>query len=156
MNSAAELIASIPAEVSARDGLVFIAQALDDAKTATDEILARYTGSTLPPPPWPQHAELRTAIDALDGGRLLLNKAIEAGYGDKTEPKAGPLGTRLSNGIRALYREVGEMQQRMKGVKLEDVPRLALDAAKKAAGTSIGSWVFIAGLFYVLSNLDDA
>jgi hypothetical protein len=155
MNSAAELIASIPAQVTARDGLVFIGQALADAKAATDEILSRYTGSTLPPPPWPQHAELRTAIDALDGGRLLLNKAIEAGYGDKAEPKAGPLGTRLSNGIRALYREVGVMQQRMKGVAVADLPGLAFDAVKKVATTSIGGWAVALGLLWLLHNAED-
>jgi len=152
MNSAAELIASIPAEVSARDGLVFIGQALADAKDATDEILSRYTGSTLPPPPWPQHAELRTAIDALDGGRLLLNQAITAGYGDKKEPKSGPLGLRLSNGIRALYREIGVMQQRMKGVDVADLPGLAFDAAKKVAATSVGGWLVAAALLWWLHS----
>jgi hypothetical protein len=152
VNSAAELIASIPAEVTARDGLVFIGQALADATTATNEILSRYTGSTLPPPPWPQHKELQQAIDALDGGRLLLNQAIAAGYGDKKEPKAGPLGTRLSNGIRALYREIGVMQQRMKGVDVADIPGLAFDAAKKVAATSIGGWLFAAALLWWLHN----
>lgn len=155
MHSVAEWMAQIPAEVSARDGLVFIQMALNDAKEATDQILQRYSGGTLPPPPWPQHPELVKAVEALQGGLLLLNQAIAAGYGDKKEPKGGPLALRLTNGGRALYREVARMQEAMKGIKIEDVPGLLANAAKKAAATPIGGWVTVGLLLVALSHLDD-
>ncbi len=155
MHSVAEWMAAIPAEVSARDGLLYIQMAIDDAKEATDQILAAYPGGTLPPPPWPQHPELVKAIEALEGGKLLLNQAIAAGYGDKKEPKGGPLATRLTNGGRALYREVARMQAAMKGIKVEDLPGLLANAAKKAAATPVGGWVTVCLLLWGLSQLDD-
>lgn len=152
MHSLAEWMAEIPPEVTARDGLVMIKQALDDAAEATDQIRARYTG-TVPPPPWPQHPELERAIAALEGGRLLLNQAIEAGYGDRKEPKTGPLATRLTNGGRALYREVDRMQKAMAGIKVEDIPGMIANAAKRAAGTSIGGLFAVAAILWALDNL---
>lgn len=155
MNSAAEWIASIPEQLTPRESLVYIQQALDDAKAATDEILAKYSGGTLPPPPWPQHAELRTAIDALDGGRLLVNQAIHLGHGDTVFPKTDARAQRLINGGRALYREIAEMQRRMKGVKVEDVPRLVFDAAKKAAADKWGGVLFFAAVLWTINNFGD-
>lgn len=154
MNSAAEWVASIPDQLTPRESLLYIQQALNDAKTATDEILARYTGGTLPPPPWPQHAELRTAIDALDGGKLLVNQAIQLGHGDTAFPKADPRAQRLINGGRLLYREIAVMQQRMKGVRVEDIPGLALDAAKRAAGGKWTGVLVFAGFLWLLNNFD--
>ena len=160
MHSVAEWTAQIPAEPTPRDGLRLIQTALADAKEATDQILARYTGGTLPLPPWPQHPKLVEAIKALEGGVLLLNQAIATGYGDKAEPrtkdgKPGPLATRLINGGRALYREVAVMQKAMQGVKVEDIPQLLASAAKKAAATPIGGLATFALILWGLSQLDD-
>lgn len=155
MHSVAEWTAQIPDQVSPRDGLLLIQMALDDAKEATDRILARYTGGTLPPPPWPQHKELQQAIAALEGGQLLLQQAIAADYGDKKEPKTGPLATRLINGGRALYRELAVMEKAMQGIKVEQIPQLLANAAKKAASTPLGGLVTFGLILWGLSQLDE-
>jgi hypothetical protein len=131
MNSAAEWVASIPDELTAREALVYVQQALDDAKAAEQEIVDRYKGGTLPPPPWPKHPQLQAAIDQMEGGRLLLNQAINLNHGDdkvkKTDTRiAAPL---LKAG-RNLYREIGVMQNNLKGVDAKDLPALAMKAAR--------------------------
>lgn len=154
IQSYTEWSATIPDEISARDGLVLIAGALEDAKQATAEVVARYTGGTLPPPPWPQHALLQQAIAALEGGAKLLQQAIAMGYGDRKETRSGPLATRLQNGGRALYRELDVMRKNHEGVKLQDLPGLAARLALKAAAPQLGGLLTFAAVMWVLHNLE--
>jgi hypothetical protein len=156
IQSYTEWSATIPDQVDARAGQVLIAEALADAKQATDDVIARYSGGTLPPPPWPQHALLQQAIAALEGGAKLLHQAIDMGYGDRKEPKSGPLGTRLQNGGRALYREIDVMRKAHEGVKLEDLPGIAARLAMKAAAPKLGGLLTFAAVMWVLHNLEDA
>jgi hypothetical protein len=145
--------ASIPAELTARQALVFVEKALADAAAAEKEILGRYTG-TLPPPPWPKHPELQKAIDAMEGGRLMLNQAITLGFGDKKEKKDGPTGKRLLNGGRALYREVAVMQENLKGVSAAELPGIVANAAKRIAATQLGGLATIALVVWALHEFD--
>jgi len=155
MNSAAEWVASIPAQITARDALTFIDTALTDAKTATDEITARFSG-TLPPPPWPQHAELVKAVEALQGGRKMLTTIIESlGHGDVKRDKADPQVVRLLTAGKALYHEISVMQERMRGVKVEDLPGLAVAAAKRVAGTTLGGLLTFGLVLWALSEFSD-
>lgn len=156
MNSVAEWVAAIPDQVSARQALLLIDDALRDAKQATDEIVANYShkGGTLPPPPWPQHPELQQAIKALEGGQLLLQQAINLGRGDETSPKTGPLGIRLANGGQELYRQIAVMRERMQGVKVESLPGLAAELAKKAAETRWGGLAVVAAIIWAAHTFD--
>lgn len=152
-SSAAEWVASIPAELTAREALVYIQQALDDAKAATAAIVDKYTGGTLPPPPWPQQPLLVQAIDALEGGRKMLQDAIRMGYGDRKEPKSGPIGVRLLNGGRALYREIAIMQTADRE-GTTTAPAMVARAAAAAASTTLGGFATIAILLWVLHHED--
>lgn len=155
MNSAAEWVASIPAQLTARDALVFIDTALGDAKQAADEIAARFQGTVMPPP-WPMHAELQRAYGALEGGRKMLVTIIDQlGHGDTVRDKTDPQVVRLLNAGKILYREIAVMQEKMRGVKVEDVPRLVLDAAKRVAENKIGGWLFMVGLLWALREFGD-
>lgn len=154
MNSAAEWVASIPDQLTAREALVYIQQALDDAKAATDAIVNQYQGGTLPPPPWPQQPLLVQAVDALEGGRKMLQKAIEMGYGDRKEPKTGPIGVRLLNGGRALYREIAIMQKADREGKTT-APELVARAAAAAVATPWGGLLAFAGLLWVIHRYGD-
>ncbi len=154
MNSAAEWVASIPDQLTAREALVYIQQALDDAKAATDTIVAQYQGGTLPPPPWPQQPLLVQAVDAMEGGRKMLQQAIAMGYGDRKEPKSGPTGTRLLNGGRALYREIAIMQKADREGKTT-APELAARAAAAVVATPWGGLLAIGGLLWLLHHYGD-
>jgi hypothetical protein len=145
--------ASIPAELTARQALVFVEKALADAAAAEKEILGRYSG-TLPPPPWPKHPELEKAIDAMEGGRLMLNQAITLGFGDKKEKKDGPTGKRLLNGGRALYSEVAKMQENLKGISAAELPGMVISAAKKAAETQLGGLLTIGLVLWALHEFN--
>lgn len=151
MHSAAEWIATVPEQLTAREALPLIDVAIVDAKQAAEEIAARYHG-TLPPPPWPMHAELVKAIEALEGGKKLLAFVIGAGHGDKARGHSDPQVVRLLNGGRDLYAQVAEMQKRMQGVKVEDLPGLAATAVRKAAETKIGGVLFVWGLLWALKE----
>ncbi len=150
----AEWLASIPAQLSAREALPLIETALKDAKDATDEIVSRFSG-TLPPPPWPKHAELETAIKAMEGGRLLMQKAIEVGHGDTKQPKDGPNGKRLQNVGTSLYREIARMQDNMRGITAADIPGLVAKAAARVATTQWGGLLTIGLLLYALHELHE-
>jgi hypothetical protein len=161
MHTAAEWLAQLPAQISPRQGLVYIAQVLDDAKEATSAILAEYHGGTLPPPPWPQPPELQTAIAALEGGRSMLNTAIALGYGDKSEPQSGSHAARLINGGKAVYAGIAQMQRERREGKIDPAQVPAKAAAwaatklKDIAATQIGGWLVFAGVVWLLHNLDD-
>lgn len=162
MHTVTEWLAQLPAEITPRQGLLFIRQALDDAKEATAAIVAEYGNSgTLPPPPWPQPPELQQAIAALEGGQKMLNTAIGWGFGDKAEPQTGPHAVRLINGGKALYAAIAKMQQEHREGKID--PR---NAAGKAASWAahklidiaahpIGGVLTFAAVMWLLSNLDE-
>lgn len=155
MNSAAEWLASIPDELTAREALVFVEQALQDAAAATKQVAARFQG-TVPPPPWPQHPELVKAIAAMEGGRLMLMQGINLGYGDQKQPKSGATGIRLQTAGRQLYAEIARMQQRGAELpKAANVPELLARAGAAAAKTSIGGWVTLGVLLWALRNIED-
>jgi hypothetical protein len=159
MNSATEWVASIPAQITAHDAVKFIDAALADEQQATDEIVNRFHG-TVPPPPWPRHAELVKARDAFEGGRkMLVNFIIPAGHGDTPRDHTDPQVVRLLNAGRSLYREIGVMQERMRGIKAEELPGLVLDAAldatKRAAATQLGGLFVVAGLLWALNEFGD-
>ncbi len=145
---------SIPAQLTAREALVFVQRALAAADAATKAIFSRYGSGTLPPPPWPKHPALEKAIDAMDGGRLMLEQAIKLGHGDVKQPKDGPTGKRLLNGGRALYHEIAVMEKNLEGVKAEDIPGLIVKAATRAASTKLGGWVAVGLLLYALHEWD--
>lgn len=152
MNSAAEWVASIPAQLTARDALTLIDTALADAKTATDEIVARFSG-TLPPPPWPRHAELVKAVEGLEGGQLMLRRIInELGHGEVKRDKTDPQVVRMVQAGQTLYKEIGVMQERMRGVQVEDLPRLAVDAAKRVAGGTLGGLFTFAVVLWAINE----
>lgn len=154
MNSAAEWIASIPDQLTARDALVFIEQALADARTATDEVRARFSG-TVPPPPWPQSPELVQAIAAMEGGRTLLQRAIELGH-TNPQPKSGAIGVRLQNGGRLLYAEIAKMRKRAAELPTaKDIPDLAKHAALGLANTSIGGLLVLGGVLWLAYKFGD-
>lgn len=156
MHSAAEWVASIPDELTARDAMVYVETALQDARDAEKEILARYGSGTLPPPPWPKHPALVTALEAMDGGKIMLGKAIELGHGDQVTKKTDTrIAAPLLNAGRNLYREVAVMQAAMKGIEAKDLPRLATAAAKKFAENKVGGWVTFAAVVWILHNADD-
>lgn len=154
MNSHAEWIASIPAELTAREALVYIDTALRDAQEATQAIVDQYQGGTLPPPPWPQHPLLQQAIAALEGGKKMLGQAIAMGYGDRKEPKTSPLGVRLLNGGQALYREIAVMQKADREGRTT-APALAARAAAAIAGTSWGGLLVLGGLVFLAHKYGD-
>ena len=160
MQTAIEWVASIPEELTLRDALVYIETALADARAATDSIVAKYTGGTLPPPPWPQPDELVNAIKQMEGGKLLVSKGIEQGHGDdkfkKTDVRAMP----LLNAGRNLYRAIAAMLKADADgeVKPENVPKLAKRAAKglleMAAESPIVAIALVAGVMYAINQLD--
>lgn len=152
MNSAAEWVASIPAEITARDALTLIDTAVSDAKTATDEIVARFSG-TLPPPPWPRHPELVKAVEALEGGKLLLMRIInDLGHGEVKRGRNDPQVAALVKAGQALYREIGVMQKNMQGIKAEDLPALAAAAVKRVAGGTLGGLFTFAVVLWAISE----
>lgn len=154
MHSAAEWVATIPDKLTVREALPIIDTALADAKQAADEIAARFKG-TLPPPPWPMHAELQRAYAALEGGKLLIAQIVELGHGATVRDRTDPQVVRLMNGGQALYREIDVMRERMKGIEPADIPRLVVDAAAKAAATRWGGVAAFAGLLWLLHELGE-
>ena len=152
MNSAAEWVAQIPERITPRAALALVETGLADAKQATDEIVARYSSGTLPPPPWPQHPELVKVIEALQGGKVLLGKLVTIGRGDESYPANHPQAIALRNGGQRLYAEIATMQKNMEGVKVEDVPRLVAEAAKRAASMTIGGPLAIALVLWLLKD----
>jgi hypothetical protein len=154
VQSAAEWVTSIPDELTLRDALVYIETALADAKAATDSIVGRYTGGTLPPPPWPQPDELVNAIKQMEGGRLLVTKGIEMGHGDdkfkKTDARAMP----LLNAGRNLYKAIGAMLKADAdgAINPANIPTMAINAAKKAAGSPWMTLAVVAGLIYLANK----
>ena len=160
MHSVSEWLAQLPAQISPRDGLVFIRQALDDAKEATDQVLAEYHGGTLPPPPWPQPPRLVFAIKGLEGGQIMLQRLIDNGAGDRKEPQTGPYAVRLIAGGRELYAGIADMQREQREGKINpaDVPAkaaawVAHKAADIAAGP-IGGLITFAAIVWLLRELD--
>lgn len=153
MHSVTEWVASIPDEISPREGLVFIATALDDAKQATNEIRDAFKG-TIPPPPWPQPPELVKAVEALEGGQLMLNQAIALGYGDQKEPRSGAHAARLINGGRALYAAVEKMRADHRDGQIK--PENAVKLVKRLLPTSLGGVAVFAGILLAMYYLDDA
>lgn len=156
MHTVGEWLAQLPATITPRQGLVFIAQAIADAKEATDQVLAEYHGGTLPPPPWPQPPELVRAIEALQGGQLLLQKAIELGHGDDAEPQTGPHAVRLINGGRQLYAAIALMQRQRREAKIDPrtLPAKAARWALDLAAEPIGGLLVFAGVVWLLRELD--
>lgn len=153
MQTVAEWVASIPEQISPRDGLTYIALALADAKEATAEIRAKFSG-TVPPPPWPQPPELVSAIDALEGGQLMLNQAIQLGYGDRKEPRTGPHSVRLINGGRALYAGIEKMRREHREgvITPANIPRKAASALAALLSTPVGGVVALGVVLYFLGD----
>lgn len=157
MNSVTEWVASIPVEVSPREGIALINVALADAKEATAKVVADYKGGTLPPPPWPQPPELVKAIDALEGGLKMLNWAVSMGYGDTKEPHTGAHAVRLINGGRMLYAGIEKMEKdhREGVVNVENIPKLAQRAALAVLPTGVGGLLAIGFVLWLLSEGDE-
>lgn len=155
MNSAAEWIATIPAELSAREALPIIDAALRDAEEATDAIRSRYTG-TLPPPPWPQHPELVSVINALQGGRTFLSGVVASGRGDVKQSRDGDIGKRLQIAGQTLYREIAVMQKLGTGIDPAQLPDMAARAAGRAAvklaGTSLGGLLTLVAVVWAVEK----
>jgi len=158
MHSVTEWVASIPDDVSPREGLAFIDVALADAREATDAIVAQFTGGTLPPPPWPQTPELATAIARMQGGQLMAQRAIELGNGDTKSPKASPRVLPLLDGGRVLYREIERMQRLFKEGTLTTatLPKLAARGLGWLLPTSgVGGLVALGAVLYLVHRYGD-
>lgn len=154
MNSTAEWVASIPDQLTPRQALVYIQTALADADQAVADVRAQFKGTT-PPPPWPKSPQLQQAIDAMDGGRLMMLKAIELGYGDQVASKTSPEGLRLVNAGRALYDEIGRITQRVAELpRPQNVPQLGFELAKAAAATKWGGLLVIGALLWLATSED--
>lgn len=154
MHTVAEWVTSIPDAVTPREGIALIDVALGDARDATAALVSEYKGGTLPPPPWPQPPELVTAIEALEGGKLLLGQAINLGYADTKFPKSDPHTVRLVNGGRALYAAIDKMQRehREGTIKPENLPKLAERAARKLLPTGLGGLAALIALAYIVDH----
>ena len=151
MHSLTEWMASIPDELTLRDALVYVNQALDDAKEATASVVNKYQGGTLPPPPWPQHEALASAVAQLEGGVKLINIGIDQGRGDdkfkKTDVRAMP----LLNAGRNVYREIDVMLKRDKRgeVTLPNLPGQGVSLLKRAAEHPLAGLAIFAGALYL-------
>jgi hypothetical protein len=158
VNSAAEWIAQLPDQISAREAIPFIDQALADAREATAAVRDKFSG-TLPPPPWPQHPELVTVIDALTGGRTFLAGVVASGRGDVKQPRDGDIGKRLQIAGRTLYAEVAKMQQRAAALPAaasaaDFAAQAAAAAARRVVGTSWGGLLVLAGVVWLAYKFD--
>ena len=154
MNSYSEWIAAIPAELTAREALVFIDTALRDADEATRAIVAEFKGGTLPPPPWPQHDALVQVIRALEGGRTFLTGVVNAGRGDVKQPRDGDIGKRLQIAGQTLYREIAVMQRQSAEAKTT-APKMALRLGLGLLDTEIGGLFVLGGLLYLAHKYGD-
>jgi hypothetical protein len=160
MHSLAEWNATIPDELTLRDALVYVEMALADAKEATDSIVAKYTGGTLPPPPWPQPDSLVTAIKQMEGGRILIRGGIEQGHGDEKFKKTDVRAMPLLNAGRNIYREIAAMLKADKEgeIKLENAPKLAARGAKSlfamASDSPIVALAMVAGVIWLVNEFD--
>lgn len=157
VHSVTEWVASIPDQVSPREGLALVDVALGDAKEATDAILAEYTGGTLPPPPWPRPPNLVTAIKRMEGGRLMLTQAIEMGHGDDKSAKDSIRVLPLLDGGRVLYREIENMRREHKAgiINPANLPRLAARGLASFLPTGLGGFAALALVIYIAGELNE-
>lgn len=156
VHSVTEWVASIPDQVSPREGLALVDVALGDAREATDEIRDKFRG-TVPPPPWPQPPELVTAIDRMEGGRLMLNQAIELGHGDDKSPKDSPRALPLLDAGRVLYREIENMRRQHTAgiINPANLPRMAARGLASFLPTGLGGLAALALVVYIAGELDE-
>lgn len=156
MHTVAEWVASIPDEVSPREGLAFIDAALGDAAEATNEIRDKFAG-TVPPPPWPQPPELVTAIERMEGGKLMIARAVELGHGDTKAAKDSPRVLPLVDAGRVLYREIARMQQQHRDgvINPANLPQLAARGLGSFLPTGVGGLVALGVVAYLAGWLDD-
>lgn len=143
--------AAIPEQLTARQALQLIDAALTDAAAAVASVEAKFTGTT-PPRPWPMHPELVQAIEAFQGGRLLMQRFIADGLGDVPQPKSGDAGKRLQLGGQNLYRQIGVMVEASKGTDAAELAARAAAAAGglalKAAGTTAGGLLLLGAVLW--------
>jgi hypothetical protein len=160
--TAAEWVASIPDELTLREGLVFVDQALADARQAVDETRARFTG-TVPPPPWPMHPELETAVRTMEGGRKMLATGIDLGYGDRSYKKTEGQAAAVVKGGLKLYAEVAQMRKNMEGVTAADIPKVTATVINKMGGAAkailgsgqVGGFIALAVVLYAMHTMGD-
>jgi hypothetical protein len=113
--------AAIPDPAKAGDGEKAAAAAIDDARAAVRAVAFAYHG-TLPPPPWPAHPELVSAIDDMEKVRDFA-AVVARRTPDAFWPKDGPVGKTIEAKGRELFAQVAILKR--DGTKATTLPEVA-------------------------------